>query len=121
MREKIRVKPMENTNNITRGLLIPRLAFEALKKSWRSLSKLLPSKETNLQNIKDEVWADLSALYYKYEDSDQKRAFREVVREISQKITEDRWQTVYKKFYRSEKMYSNFRNHAFASADHKMI
>jgi hypothetical protein len=104
MREKIGVKPMENTNNIARGLLIPRLAFETLKNSWRTLSKLLPSTETNLQDIKDEVWVDLSALYYKYEDSDQKRAFREVVREISDKITKDRWQTVYKKFYRSEKM-----------------
>jgi hypothetical protein len=115
MREKIGVKSMkENANNIASGLLIPRLAFEALKKGWRRLSILLPSQETDLQNIKDEVWGDLSDLYYKYDDGDQKRAFREVVREISEKITEDRWQTVYSKLYRSEKTCTNLHGHAFA-------
>ena len=93
----------KNANNIASGFLIPRLAFETLKKGWRSLSNLLPSQDTDLQNIKDEVWEDLSALYYKYDDGDQKRAFREVVKEISEKITEGRWQTVYKKLYQSEK------------------
>lgn len=116
MREKIGVKSMkENANSIASGLLIPRLAFETLKKGWRSLSKLLPSQETDLQNIKDEVWGDLSALYYKYDDGDQKRAFREVVREISEKITEGRWQTVYNKLYHSEKTCSNLHGHAFAN------
>jgi hypothetical protein len=98
----------ENANHIASTLLIPRLAFETLKKIWRRLSTLLPSQEIDIRKIKDEVWVDLSALYYKYDDGDQKRAFREVTGEISEKLVEGRWQTVYKKLYRAEKMCSNF-------------
>jgi hypothetical protein len=105
----------ENANHIASGLLVPRLAFETLKKGWRGLSKLLPSQETDLKNIKGEVWGDLSALYYKYDGGDQKRAFREVVREISDKISEGRWETVYNKLYRSGKTCSNLHGHAFAN------
>ena len=103
----------ENPDENPGRFFIPRLALETLKRGWASLSRLLPSEETDLQNIKDEVWADLSALYYKYEDNDQKRAFREVVREISTKITEGRWQTIYKRLYRTEKMCSTHQSHAF--------
>lgn len=104
----------ENVNHVASTHLIPRLAFETLKKIWRSLSTLLPSQETDIQRIKDEVWVDLSALYYKYDDGDQKKAFREVTREISEKLIEGRWQTVYMKLYRAEKTCSNFQDHAYA-------
>ena len=68
-------------------------------------SPLQPCK-VDMGNIKSEVWADLSAVYYKYEDEDQKKAFREVVHEISDKITEGRWNAIYKKLYRAEKIYT---------------
>ena len=41
-----------------------------------------------MSNMKDEVWLDLSRIYYKYEDTTQKQAFREVVLEMSDKINE---------------------------------
>ncbi len=56
--------------------------------------------EMNL--MKDDVWVDLSRIYYKYEDIVQKQAFREVVLEMSEKINEGNWESVYKKLYRIE-------------------
>jgi hypothetical protein len=66
------------------------------------IDQILPSAEVEITDIKDEIWHDLSALYYKYEDEDQKRAFREVMYEISDRITEGKWDSVYKKLYRVE-------------------
>jgi len=66
------------------------------------IDQILPSAEVELTDIKDEIWHDLSALYYKYEDEDQKKAFREVMYEISDRITEGKWDSVYKKLYRVE-------------------
>ena len=64
--------------------------------------RVLPPSEVDIGELKEEVWQDLSALYYKYEDEEQKKAFREVVHEISEKIKEGKWSTVYKKLYREE-------------------
>lgn len=66
------------------------------------IDQILPSAEVELTDIKDEIWQDLSALYYKYEDEDQKRAFREVMCDISDRIQEGKWDSVYKKLYRVE-------------------
>lgn len=66
------------------------------------IDQILPSGEVELTDIKDEIWHDLSALYYKYEDEDQKRAFREVMYDISDRIQEGKWDSVYKKLYRVE-------------------
>ena len=66
------------------------------------IDQILPSAEVELTDIKDEIWQDLSALYYKYEDEDQKRAFREVMYDISDRIREGKWDSVYKKLYRVE-------------------
>ena len=66
-------------------------------------SKIIPYPQTDATSMKEGVWADLSALYYKYDHDVQKRAFREVMREISQIITEERWPTAYKRIYRSNK------------------
>jgi hypothetical protein len=43
------------------------------------VDQVLPPKEVDLETIKEEMWCDLSALYYKYEALEQKRAFREVM------------------------------------------
>ena len=50
------------------------------------IDQILPPNEVELNSIKEEIWSDLSALYYKYEDEEQKRAFREVMHEICDKI-----------------------------------
>jgi hypothetical protein len=55
-----------------------------------------PSKE----EIREEIWKDLSDLYYKYNDPQQKHVFREVLKEICEKIGEDKWHNVYQKLYR---------------------
>ncbi len=73
-------------------------------KALRFMFSPLQPCEVDMGNIKNEVWVDLSAVYYKYEDEDQKKAFREVVYEISEKITEGKWNAIYKKLYRAEKI-----------------
>ena len=71
------------------------------------ISKIIPSSEVDLQKVKDDIWADLAALYYKYDDYAQKMAFREVTEEISNKLVEGKWDSVYKKLYRVEKVAKN--------------
>ncbi|MFC1803768.1 hypothetical protein ACFL0D_07370 [Thermoproteota archaeon] len=66
------------------------------------IDQILPSSEVELIDIKKEVWHDLSALYYKYEDETQKRAFREVMYDICEKINQGKWDSIYRKLYRVE-------------------
>lgn len=78
--------------------------FDALKERIReAIASILPPIKTDLDEVKDEVWTDLSRIYYKYDTEDQKRAFREVLKEIAEKIEDDQWPTVYKKIYREER------------------
>jgi precorrin-3B methylase len=78
--------------------------LDSLKEMIRdAIEKIFPSSEVALDEIKDEVWTDLSRIYYKYEDEAQKRAFREVMKEIAEKMQDDKWVTVYKKIYREER------------------
>lgn len=82
--------------------------LDSLKEMIReAIAKIFPSIDVDLEEIKDEVWTDLSRIYYKYEDEGQKRAFREVMREIAEKMQDDRWETVYKKIYREERKDKN--------------
>jgi hypothetical protein len=77
--------------------------LDALKGAIREvISKILPSSEVDPDEVKEEVWADLSRIYYKYEDEAQKKVFRDIMKEISEKIQDDKWETVYKKIYREE-------------------
>ena len=64
------------------------------------IDQILPSGEVELTDIKEEVWTDLAALYYK--DEDQKRAFREIKHDICDKISSGKWDSVYKRLYRVE-------------------
>jgi Spy/CpxP family protein refolding chaperone len=72
------------------------------------IEQILTSSDVELTDIKEEIWQDLSALYYKYEDETQKRAFREVMYEICEKIKEGKWDSVYKKLYRVEQKDKSF-------------
>ena len=82
--------------------------LESLKVIIReAIEKIFPTLDVSLDEIKDEVWTDLSRIYYKYEDEAQKRAFREVMKEIAEKMQDDKWETVYKKIYREEQKDKN--------------
>jgi hypothetical protein len=72
------------------------------------IEQILPSGEIELVDIKEEIWQDLSALYYKYEDEDQKKAFRLVMNDICEKISQGKWDSVYKKLYRVEQKEKTF-------------
>jgi hypothetical protein len=63
---------------------------------------LLPH-EVDEVAIRDEIWSDLSEIYYKYDDNRQKRLFREILTEIAEKINEDKWGTFYRKIYKTKK------------------
>ncbi|KON29529.1 hypothetical protein AC482_06215 [miscellaneous Crenarchaeota group-15 archaeon DG-45] len=67
------------------------------------VTKIRMASAIEFEGVKEEIWADLSAIYYKYEDSDQKKAFREVIYDIFEKIGEDKWDAVYKKLNRIER------------------
>jgi hypothetical protein len=66
------------------------------------LEEVIQSGDVELEVIKEEVWEDLSVLYYRYEDMKQKDAFREVMYDICEKISEGNWGLVYQKIYRTE-------------------
>ena len=72
------------------------------------IDQILPSNDVELNEIKEEIWTDLAALYYKYEDEDQKRAFREVMYDICEKISQGKWDSVYSKLYRVEQKEKSF-------------
>ena len=67
------------------------------------VSKVVPLRKVNMETIKQDVWNDLSAVYYKYEDDAQKRAFREIISEISEKLNQGKWDLVYRKLYSAER------------------
>ena len=72
------------------------------------IDQILPSNDVELNEIKEEIWEDLAALYYKYEYEDQKRAFREVMYDICEKISQGKWDSVYSKLYRVEQKEKSF-------------
>jgi hypothetical protein len=77
-----------------------------LEKIVQSVSRLFPNTPPDIETVKNEIWTDLSVLYYKYDYDFQKRAFREVLIEMSDKISEGKWSTIYKRMYRNNKIMS---------------
>jgi len=76
--------------------------LETLKNKVKAVVTKALDADIDLGEFKEEVWNDLSAIYYKYETEEQKRAFREVMYEICEKIKEGKWDSVYNKLYREE-------------------
>lgn len=72
-------------------------------------SQVIPSKTINMEMVKQDVWRDLSAVYYKYEDNSQKRAFREIMSEVGDRINDGNWDSVYRKLHRIESTPSTIR------------
>jgi hypothetical protein len=76
---------------------------KTLKEKIREiLEEILQSGDLEQEIIKEEIWKDLASLYYRYEDIKQKQAFREVIYDISEKISNGNWSHVYQKIYRTE-------------------
>lgn len=72
------------------------------EKIKEAIQKILPPVTIDLDEVKDEVWTDLSRIYYKYEDESQKRAFREIMKEIASKLDNGEWQVIYRKIYKEK-------------------
>ena len=75
------------------------VGFKYLGAVRRFFSRVLPSNTISIEALKQDVWSDLSAVYPKYEDDYQKRAFREILFEISERLNEDKWNNIYKKLH----------------------
>lgn len=78
------------------------IATSFFKDFSTSLSNIIPPVDHDIHEVQGEVWQDLSAVYYKYEDEFQKKAFRQVVADISKKIEAGNWNSIYKRLYRIE-------------------
>jgi hypothetical protein len=65
---------------------------------------MLPDIHTDITTTKQEIRTDLSHLHYKHDHPHHKTAFREVIKEISPTITENRWPTAHKSIYRTNKI-----------------
>jgi uncharacterized protein (UPF0335 family) len=63
------------------------------------ISKILPLNENDIEENIEEIWKDLSSIYFKYDDESQKMAFRKVLMEIYAQIKEGRWDEIYRKIY----------------------
>ena len=65
-------------------------------------SDLIPTEEPDIDKVKEDIWRELSAVYYKYDDNHQKKAFREVVQDISARLGDGNWRSVYNKIHKIE-------------------
>jgi len=52
---------------------------------------------------KDEIWGELSLIYFKYDNEIWRQAFREVMIEVYDKISDVRWSEIYTKIYAEAK------------------
>ncbi|MBC8223436.1 hypothetical protein H8E65_02535 [Candidatus Bathyarchaeota archaeon] len=64
-------KYLPSANNLT---IIYTSLLRMKKKVGKFIRDTIPSRTIFLQEVKTEVWKELSLIYYKYEDSYQKRA-----------------------------------------------
>ena len=56
-----------------------------------------------MEELREDIWNDLSSIYFKYDDEDQRKAFREVLKDIFEKIRDGKWEEIYQKIYLKEK------------------
>ena len=81
---------------------VTRSLFSSMRSVLKLASDLVPANESDIDEVKEEIWRDLSAVYYKYDDDHQKKAFRRVVRDISGLLGDGKWRSVYSKIHRIE-------------------
>lgn len=76
--------------------------LSSTRRVLKLVSGLIPANEPNVDEVKEEIWRELSAVYYKYDDDHQKKAFRQVVQDISGRLGDGKWRSVYTKIHRIE-------------------
>ena len=94
----------------TKGVLLSVNSVQTLLNTFQKnlgnirklFSRVIPSKTISMERVRQDVWRDLSLVYYKYEDGAQKRAFREILSEVSERINDGNWDNVYRKLHRME-------------------
>ena len=74
-----------------------------IEKVKKAITNAIKPSDVNVKDLKEEIWIDLSTLYFKYKSDGQKQAFREVMVEIGEKVHDDNWDQVYQKLYREGK------------------
>jgi hypothetical protein len=78
-------------------------ATSPIEKVKEAIKNAIKPSDVDVKDLKEEIWIDLSTLYFKYKSDGQKQAFREVMIEIGEKVHNDNWDQVYQKLYREGK------------------
>ncbi|MBL7167180.1 hypothetical protein ISS40_00755 [Candidatus Bathyarchaeota archaeon] len=68
-----------------------------------TLVKIIPPDNIDIEEDKNEIWNELSIVYFKYDNEIWRQAFRKVMIELYEKIGEVKWDEIYNKIYREEK------------------
>jgi len=68
-----------------------------------TLTRIMPQNEQDIELEKDEIWGELSLIYFKYDNEIWRQAFREVMIEVYDKISDVRWSEIYTKIYAEAK------------------
>jgi len=67
------------------------------------LIRILPPRDVDIEEERREIWRDLSAIYFKYDDETWRQAFRDVLTDLYEKIRGVRWNEIYERLYSAEK------------------
>ena len=70
------------------------------------VEEVFPTEDVDEEDVEQQIWEDLSEVYYRYEDRAKKKAFRNVMNKICKKLCEGNWDSVYQRLYRENK-YTN--------------
>ena len=68
-----------------------------------TLVKIMPPNNVDIEEDKEEIWKELSVVYFKYDNEIWRQAFRKVMIELYEKIGEVKWDEIYDRIYREEK------------------
>jgi len=83
---------------------VEKIMKEIMVRVMEALNRLGIEEKREISADIEDIWVELSDLYYKYEDDAWKNAFREVLHYISEKIQDKRWPTVYMNLYRRARL-----------------
>lgn len=83
---------------------VEKIMKEIMVRVMEALNRLGIEEKREISADIEDIWGELSILYYKYEDDAWKNAFREVLHYISEKIHDKRWPTVYMNLYRRARL-----------------
>ena len=64
-----------------------------------TLVRIIPPNNIDIEEEKNEIWKELSVVYFKYDNEVWRQAFRKVMIELYDKIGEVKWDEIYNKIY----------------------